>query len=340
MRGLLVACMLTTLALPTGASAAPPTVVLPTLPTIPEVDDARRAQAKAAWERALAALESGEDPFAHALEAFRLLPAASLANGIAELYLEAGRLEEAFAMLLVAADLKSAPALRQQVLASLAEVGARLTPPRGYLMLTAEPAEAVTTLATVEGTAGVEVVGSRTVGLSGGALRATIRAEGFVTATRELAIAPGAGLELKVELTPKPPAATTEPLVETADAQPKVDRGPAVASFIVGAAALAGAGVSHYLALDARDAAERLRLPGGGLEVETRRARYDEEQKAYALRRDLAYALYGVGGAALIVGTVLWATADGSSPAERVEVRPTLAPSSGQGLWVGATGAF
>lgn len=320
------------------AQAAPgKAALLPALASKPQVTDLDKETARQAYADVERLWGAGDlaGALTHADVAFRAVPNASTAILRATILDALAQPCDAFAALLVASDLGPTPEERAALGEQLPRQGALCTPRMAWATVSVVPPDAEVTVD------GATFRAPRTVGLPLGEhavrvaapgyepLEATLGADavGPIEARYQLQLEP---IPTALETPPEPPRpdpVVADPVV-VAKAPPEDAPGPRLLPWFLiggGAAALGTAVGMHVWAVDAADQTSRYAQPVEGLSDDQRKARFDQANEDMKLRGTLAYVFYGVGGAAVVAGTVLlfvdpWAEGDA------LAVRPMAAP--------------
>jgi hypothetical protein len=318
----------------TNASAAGdgPVVLAPPLPERREPNWAEESAAQRAYAETQRLFEAGdlEGALKAAEETFALVPNASTALVATTILLELGRGCDAFAVLLVAADLDPTGEEREAVNAELGVQGIRCKPQRGWARIEVEPADARIRVA------GVTVPARRTIGALSGKHEVEVSAPGHEPQKSVLRIRAGraAAASFKLKALPKP-APVPEPVVTGptaggADPAAGVEmeaEGPSKAlvwGLIGGGGAMLLGGVTfHVMAADAASDGDNYRSAVAGesaREQADRVGKYNDAKSAASTRSIVAYGLYGVGAAAAGVGT--WLLLQGTGAGDTAHVVP------------------
>lgn len=152
-------------------------------------------------------------------------------------------------------------------------------------------------------------------------------------AAREAAAQQAREAAAKQAATPPPPVRTLPP-AERRDGGGSSRRTYAVIVGAAGAASLIGGGVFGVLAKSKRDAARDLCGSDGVCDSEADTKRANADLKTSRLRGTFSTVLFGVGGAGIAIGAVLWFTAKPRSSASALA--PVVTPSSVGVAWGGS----
>ncbi len=337
-RTTLPGALLVALLVATPASAAPPPVLVPDLPERAPLTAERKAAAKTAYADVQRHYGAGdyEAALAAADEVFEIHANASTALLRAQLLQRLGRGDEAFAVLLVAADLDPTESELGDVKKGLAASAGACDPARGWATIRVEPRAATVLVA------GGEVPAGRTLGVLPGKHPVEVSADGHETRRAELVVRAGEHSLLSVALKPKPvdkavpspEESAPEPIQPPPEAaEPPGAPPPAAASsntlawvLIGSGAALAGGGVGmHLWANSANDEAEKYGSPIADMDDDERQRRYDAATEDLRARGISAVVLYGAGAVAAVTGLILLLSDDGADEAS-FTVAPMPAP--------------
>jgi hypothetical protein len=335
-------------------------VLAPPLPQRAVSGEEGKREARKAYDKAVALV--GRRRVKKALEpaklAYAMLPNASTATLYAIILGEAGQTRQAFERALIARSLEPTGDERKLIDEYLARYGERLG--LGWAAVEVTPASAQVTIGDVT------FEGGRTIGLSAGRHAVKVTAPGYQERTVDATATAGALVPIIVALVAEAPAAPPEPPPGATPGAPDAIAAPALPppagrgglgdaglGLMIGGAVMVIGGIPATVwalgrAKDSEGPAAVLgdaqANPGlvPDVEVSAARASYDAARDDIDTGNILAGVLYGVGGAALIAGVVLFllddpVPADGVAPeGARLRVAPALAPG-GAVLSVGLT---
>ena len=298
------------------AEAQPPTVVVPTRPERMLASDEAKLRARDAYQKAKDFYEKNElkNALLAADLAYASTPNANTALIRATILGELKRHMDAFKAYLTGLALEPTPGERQLIVDGLEEHSSKTKPPMGWVEFSVMPPGAK-----------VEIVGAEpfvpplAIGISEGSHSVTISAKGHVSKHETVEVRAGKGTSFGSTLESKSLPGNGKPV-----AQP--DRSAAIALMVSGGVLLLNGGAFHIWALDAKDETDKYSSAAQTpwLSEEERRQRHGDAEDDLSLRQTVAFLSYGVGGAALIGGVILFVVQTDSEPgAVKVHAAPT-----------------
>ncbi|NUN16325.1 MAG: hypothetical protein HUU55_22075 [Myxococcales bacterium] len=303
-------------AAPSFAAAQAPSpnsavVIIPELPEIKEITDADRAAAEQAAEDTKAKFAAADYQAAASAAqwAYHQLPNANMALRWAMILGAQNKHRDSFATYLLAYSLDPTDDERTRIEAGLAEQARLCDPPMGWVHIRSTPAAKVMI-------GHQQTWSQRWVGLSEGKHELVFEAKGYESQSTALQVTPGSAGSVDVVLKQPdadPPRNDVVPPndspIEATTAETAIPPIPEFVPWTVlgTGVAIAAVGVGmHVWSREAAETRDSLSRPVEGMDDVDRVTHFLEAHNDAQDRATAAYVLYGVGGAAIATGVVLF----------------------------------
>lgn len=281
--------------------AKEPIIVLPILPEAKHIEENAKQRAIKADKEARRAWELGNTKQAlkFANEAYEAVPNASTALIRAQILARNEMYKEAFESYLIAYDLDPTDEEKKLIEEGLSATCAKVNPSLGWFKIEVEPSNSTIHLD------GAQISSSRTIGLPEGDYNIHVSAEGRNSQEVNITVESCSGGFMRFYLKEQSSDEIRKPEI-VFHRQERHKKPQWQWAIIGGGAALLGGGLGlHLWAIDGASIANRYAKPIDSLSDQERKSLYDNASSKAKVRAISAYTLYGIGGFAIITGTVL-----------------------------------